>query len=114
MTTSSDPRHLKRQQLIEELFKVSFSEQEVSEEARQILEKKEIIDKTIARIAPEFPISQINRVDLAILRLAVYEMTIERKNPPKVVINEAIELAKRYGGDSSPAFVNGALAKLLN
>ena len=51
---------------------------------------------------------------MAILRLAVYELLIEKKEPPKVIVDEAIELAKEYGGDSSPAFINGALGKVIN
>ena len=71
-----------------------------------------IIEKKIAVAAPEFSIDKINKTDLAILRLAVYELLVEKKQPPKVIIDEAIELAKEYGGDSSPAFINGALGNI--
>ncbi len=54
----------------------------------------------------------MNKVDLAILRLAVYEMTWDDDIPTKVAINEAVELAKRFGGDDSPSFVNGVLGKV--
>ena len=56
----------------------------------------------------------MSKVDLAILRLAVYEMKIDEEIPVKVAINEAVELAKKFGGDDSPAFVNGVLAKLAD
>ncbi len=113
MKTANDPRHKKRQQLLEELFKREFHNQPISSQAKEIFAKKQTIDDLIRQVAPEFPIEKINRVDLAILRLAVYEMTVDKKQPAKVVVDEAVELAKEYGGESSPGFVNGALGKLL-
>jgi N utilization substance protein B len=114
MKSPQDPRHKKRQKVIEDLFKVEFHKQRIGQHAKEILEKKEFIDKSIEKAAPEFPVSKINRVDLAILRLAVFELLIEKKEPPKVIIDEAVELAKEYGGDTSPAFVNGALGNIAN
>lgn len=70
------------------------------------------IDSAIETAAPEWPITKIARVDLAILRLAVYELAITKKEPPKVVIDEAIELAKRYGNEHSASFINGALGTI--
>jgi N utilization substance protein B len=67
------------------------------------------LDETIAPIAPEWPVDQIARVDKAILRMALYELKYEKDTPVKVVINEAVELAKAFGGDSSSKFVNGVL-----
>lgn len=113
MKTAFDPRHKKRQKLVEELFKVDFYPQPIIEGAEEIMKHQALLDEKIHIAAPEFPIDKINKVDLAILRLAVYEMLIVKKEPPKVIIDEAIELAKEYGGDSSPAFINGALGKLL-
>lgn len=114
MKTASDPRHTARQEVVEGLFSQSFLSQKTkNEKVKIIVEKFEQIDEIIKRVAPEFPVDKINRVDLAILRLAVFEIEIEKKEPPKVVIDEAIELAKEYGGDSSPGFVNGALGKLI-
>ncbi len=112
MKTPLDPRHRRRQKLVEELFKVDFHKQRVDKDTKKILERKEFIDKKIESAAPEFSIDKINKVDLAILRLAVYELLVEKTQPPKVIIDEAIELAKEYGGDSSPSFVNGALGNL--
>lgn len=71
------------------------------------------LDATIQPIAPEWPISQIARVDRTILRMAVYEMTELDDAPPKVVINEAVELAKAFGSDNSSKFVNGVLGTIL-
>ncbi|HSX40647.1 MAG TPA: transcription antitermination factor NusB [Candidatus Saccharimonadales bacterium] len=114
MKTPLDPRHKKRQHLVEELFKFEFHHQRVTAETKKILDKKTELDNAIGKAAPEFPVDKINRVDLAILRLAIYELLIEKSQPPKVVVDEAIELAKEYGGDTSPAFVNGALGKIIH
>ena len=71
------------------------------------------IDKKISSLAVKFPIEKIAKIDLAILRLAVFELTVEKKEPQRVVINEAVELAKELGGDKSYAFINGVLGKLI-
>jgi transcription antitermination protein NusB len=112
MKTPLDPRHKKRQKLVEELFKIDFHKQRIDKNTKTILVSKDFIDKKIEAAAPEFSIDKINKVDLAILRLAVYELLIEKTQPPKVIIDEAVELAKEYGGDSSPSFVNGALGNI--
>ncbi len=113
MKTALDPRHTKRQKIVEDLFKIEFHKQPVSPASQEILEHLKSIDENISSAAPEFPIDKINRVDLAILRLAIYELLVAKKEPPKVIIDEAIELAKEYGGESSPAFINGALGKVI-
>ncbi len=113
MKNPLDPRHQKRQKLVEELFKIDFHKQPIGKETQEILTNQKAIDEAIHKVAVEFPIDKINKIDLAILRLAVYELLIEKKEPPKVVIDEAIELAKEYGGDTSPAFVNGALGNII-
>ena len=77
------------------------------------MENLDAIDGKIVVLAPEFPIDKINKVDLAILRLGVYELTIDTTQPERVVIDEAIELAKEFGNDASPGFINGALGKLV-
>lgn len=71
------------------------------------------LDKLISGAASEWPIPKIAKVDLAILRLAVYELMIDKKEPPKVVIDEAVEIAKEFGNSSSPGFVNGVLGTIL-
>lgn len=114
MKNPLDPRHKKRQKTIEDLFKTSFVNQKTGENAQKIILNLKDIDKIIKLAAPEFPTEKINKVDLAILRLAVYELKIEQKEPPKVIVDEAIELAKEYGGDKSPGFINGALGKIVN
>jgi N utilization substance protein B len=113
MKTPLDPRHKKRQKIVESLFKYDFHKQIVNDITKKILSHQKYIDKQIVVAAPEFSIDKINRIDLAILRLAVYELLIEKTQPVKVIIDEAIELAKEYGGDSSPSFINGALGNIV-
>ncbi|MBP9719301.1 MAG: transcription antitermination factor NusB [Candidatus Levybacteria bacterium] len=113
MKTPLDPRHAKRQKTIEELFKADFHTQHITEQATAVMQQKAFLDEAIKKAAVEFPIEKINKVDLAILRLAIYELLVEKKEPPRVIIDEAIELAKEYGGETSPAFINGALGNIL-
>lgn len=70
------------------------------------------LDQTIARYAPEWPIDQIAAIDRNILRIACWEFAVSEGTPVKVAINEAVELAKLYGSDSAPRFVNGVLGSL--
>ncbi|MFY9484748.1 MAG: transcription antitermination factor NusB [Patescibacteria group bacterium] len=67
------------------------------------------IDAKILEVAPDWPIEQIASVDKAVLRLSIYELLFVRDIPPKVAINEAVELAKTFGGENSSKFVNGVL-----
>ena len=76
---------------------------------RDILEHQEAIDGTITRFAPDWPLEKITMVDRNVLRIGVYELLYNFEIPSKVAINEAIELAKSFGGDSSGRFVNGVL-----
>jgi N utilization substance protein B len=113
MKTPLDPRHKKRQKAVEDLFRIEFHKQRVGNYAKKIFDNKQFLDEQIIKAAPEYPIAKINRTDLAILRLAVYELLLEKSQPAKVIIDEAVELAKEYGGETSPAFINGALGKLI-
>lgn len=76
-----------------------------------VLRKRDLIDPIIEKCAPEWPLEQITTVDRNVLRLGIYELMFGKYEevPPKVAINEAIELAKAYGGESSGRFVNGVL-----
>lgn len=71
-----------------------------------------LIDERIEQAAPMWPMGQMALVDKAIMRLAVYELLFAPETPPKVVINEAVELAKLYASDSSPRFINGVLGTI--
>lgn len=79
-----------------------------------ILEKRETIDQQIADAAPAFPVAQLPAVDRNILRIAIYELTSEPDVPLKAAINEAVEIAKQYGGENSGKFVNGVLGTIAN
>lgn len=97
----------------EDLGDVDEKNQEYIEGKYQmILEKETEIDASIDQIAEGWKTTRMGKVDLTILRLAVYEMKFDEEIPVGVAINEAVELAKKFGGDDSPAFVNGILAKL--
>lgn len=114
MKTVNDPRHQRRQHIIQLLFAQSFPHKEPIDKSIQgIMDNLSLIDTKIQEVAPEYPIDKINKIDLAILRLAVYEILLEKEAPTKVIIDEAIELGKEFGGESSPAFINGALGKLV-
>jgi len=78
-----------------------------------VLRQQVGLDAIIQRIAPEWPVEQLSPVDRNILRLAAYEIMLDHSAPPKVAINEAVELAKMFGGDSSSRFVNGVLGTLF-
>lgn len=77
-----------------------------------VIQNKEKIDQNIRRFAPAWPIEQIPVIDRNILRLAIFELLCDNKAPLKVAINEAVELAKRFGSDSSSKFVNGVLGSV--
>lgn len=115
MKTTLDPRHQKRDKIVRELFSWGFNSQSVgkNELTKDVIKKLPLIDRIITKSAPQWPIAQINRIDLAILRLAVWELKIVKREPPKVIIDEAIELGKTYGSEKSPGFINGALGTIL-
>lgn len=89
---------------------------ELAEFVRQIvfgvLPLRTRLDELIAHYAPEWPFDQIAAIDRNILRIAVWEFAASNTTPLKVAINEAVELAKQYGSDSAPRFVNGVLGSL--
>jgi len=95
-----------RETLIQEAL--SFSEELV----RGVVQHKSELDALIRRSAPAFPLEQMSIVDRNILRLAIFEILFGDKTPLKVAINEAIELAKDFGSDSSPRLINGVLGSI--
>lgn len=121
IVVNDDPRHQRRIALMQALFAYSFSDQqaastpgeeEITKTVSAIKADEVEIDALLHGAAPERPLAEINKVDLAILRLIVFESR-HKKTPKKVLINEAIELAKEFGTDSSSAFVNAVLGKIL-
>ena len=124
-----------REQVFKMLFRVEFHERDempeqmalceeqeaawnekeasyISNKFEQIVEHLSEIDQMVNEVSEGWKTTRMGKVDLTLIRLAVYEMKFEEDIPVKVAINEAVELAKQYGTDDSPAFVNGVLAKL--
>ncbi|MEB2334932.1 MAG: transcription antitermination factor NusB [Anaerolineaceae bacterium] len=103
-----------------EVFQARLNEaplpDDLSEFARSIvfgvLSLTQPLDQSIANYAPEWPLDQIAAIDRNILRIALWELVVASDTPMKVAINEAVELAKSYGSDSAPRFVNGVLGSL--
>jgi N utilization substance protein B len=125
----TDPRHRRRQKIVQHLFEWWFYRESPKRQkevlarnpkgqstqlTNKILKHQKEIDEQIVQAAREWPLEGIAQVDLSILRLAVYELLFDNTTPPKVVIDESIELAKELGGESSPAFINGVLGKIIS
>ena len=103
-----------------EIYKLRLEDaplaEDLAEFARQIifgiLPLTNILDHLIAKYAPDWPLDQIAAIDRNILRMALWEFAVSHDTPIKVAINEAVELAKQYGSDSAPRFINGVLGAL--
>ena len=112
MKTATDPRHLRRREAVKVLFAETYTAQPNPPElVVKINAQKDKINKLISNAAPQWPIDKLNKIDLAVLWLAVYEMENEN-TPPKVIIDEAVELAKEFGSESSSSFINGVLGTI--
>ncbi len=79
-----------------------------------VLKHRDNLDQVIAQHAPEWPLDQIAIIDRNILRIAIHELTQDKKLPVKVVINEAVEIAKLFGAEGSPRFINGVLGSITD
>ena len=130
-------RHELREHVFRMLFRREFfgTEEEFSEQVDMYLEELEPLgeedesymrkktddiyahvpelDEKLNEVARGWKTGRMGKVDLTVLRLALYEIRYEEAVPEKVAINEAVEIARKYGGDDSPSFVNGILAKLV-
>ena len=134
MSTVSNARHLARVMAMQALYEVDAvdgdpaavldavaAEHQARARARAlasdlvqgVLHHREAIDAVIGEAAPQWPLAQVAGVDKAVLRVAVFELLFGRRVPPKVAINEAIDIAKTYGGEGSGRFVNGVLGHVL-
>jgi N utilization substance protein B len=115
MKTLKDPRHIKRENAVKSLFSWEFNHNAriKNKLAKKIVNSLEKIDKLISENAPEWPIKKINKIDLAILRLAIFELIIDQKQPPRAIIDEAVELGKQYGSEQTPKFINGVLGAIF-
>lgn len=115
MKTALDPRHQNRRRVIQELYSYFLNKQTLLtiSESKEIVAKLAIIDKEITTNAPEWPLSNINKIDLAILRLGAFEILYRDNLSINIVIDEAVELGKEFGSESTPSFVNAVLAKIV-
>lgn len=96
-----------------EEFAPEFDDQQFSEQlVKHVQENLAKLDAVIREYAPEWPLEQITVVDRNVLRIGIYELQYDKEIPPKVAINEAIELAKTFGGPSSGKFINGVLGTI--
>ena len=116
-----DPRHIKRLNLVQNLYSYCFCvdgktkifpNKKDSKLTNEIIDHLDEIDLHISKSAPKYPINKIAKTDLSILRLAVFELLIDKKEPTKVVINEAVEIAKELGNERSFAFINAVLGSI--
>ncbi|MBM4402136.1 MAG: transcription antitermination factor NusB [Candidatus Cloacimonetes bacterium] len=137
MKEKTDPRHQARRIALQTLFEWSFLSRKPNEILREnfarleskksvsadkelaekialgVTENRQEIDKVISDCAPDWPIEQTAKIDLAILRIAVFELFIGKTTPAKVVIDEAVELGKEFGSEKSGNFVNGVLGTVV-
>ena len=107
-----DPSEVVERRVTEDSFS-SSSENFLRSLFCGVLEKRDEIDKMISEFAPSWPMGQMATLDRNLLRMAIYEMVMSDETPPKVAINEAVELAKVFGSDSSSKFVNGVLGSVM-
>lgn len=112
MKTSTDPRHKKRLAKVFAIFSHSFTTPSSDKVIDSLLANLPIIDQAISSAAPDWPLKNINKIDLAVLRVATDEL-LSSDTPPKVVIDEAVEIAKQYGAENSSSFINGVLGTIL-
>ena len=84
-----------------------------SADSREIITHLPEIDQLITQFAPKWPLEKINHIDLAVLRCAIWEIKYHSETPPKVVVDEAVEIAKEFGTETSGSFVNGVLGGIM-
>lgn len=135
MKSKNDPRHNARKLALTSIFCWIFSEpdpddcMELSQDLLEtrnadeeltnaiikgVQENRKAIDDLIVQNAPEWPLDKIAKVDLVILRIAIYELAFSKETPSKVAIDEAVELAKEFGNETSSKFVNGVLGSIVS
>lgn len=125
MKTAYDPRHLSRIKAFEYLYSYYFNKEKIEQAVKTpqkqlsidiisgVIQNKDQIDAILNKTAPQWTVENMKLVDLTILRIGVLEGFIIKSIPPNVSIDESIELAKRYGDENSPSFVNGVLGAMI-
>lgn len=116
----ADKRHIKRLHLVQAVYSYEFHknteaivDQDIVTEMQEILSHAPELLPIMAKHAPKYPIDSIAKVDRAVLLVALYELYYKKETPAKVIINEAVEVAKEIGGSRSFAFINGVLGSAL-
>ena len=110
-----DLRHKKRIKIFQQLYSYFFypnQKNNFDKKTLEIIKYQDKINKYINKFSLKFKVEKIAKVDLAILQVAIYELIIEKKEPSKVIIDEAVELAKEFGNEKSYAFVNAILGQV--
>ncbi|MBW6441763.1 transcription antitermination factor NusB [Patescibacteria group bacterium] len=136
MISDTDPRHTSRKLALSSIFSWSFAEPDIErniEASAEILEEEGVsydneltkfivdgvrehideIDRIVEECAPDWPLDKIAKIDLVILRIAIFEVLFGKKTPVKVAIDEAVEIAKEFGNDTSHKFVNGVMGTVV-
>ena len=112
LDTVGHPPEVTMARLLEESPAPAEAEAFARELVQGVLDSRDRIDAVIRKTAPAWPIEQVPAIDRNILRLAIYEILIDNRVPMRAAINEAVELAKEFGGETSPKFVNGVLGSV--
>lgn len=136
MISDTDPRHTSRKLALSSIFSWSFAEPDMEKNIQasaEILEEEGVsyddeltkflvdgvrehideIDKIVEECAPDWPLDKIAKIDLVILRIAIFEILFGKKTPTKVAIDEAVEIAKEFGNETSHKFINGVLGTVV-
>ncbi len=136
MISDTDPRHTSRKLALSSIFSWSFAEPDIEKNIQasaEILEEEGVsyddeltkflvdgvrehideIDKIVEECAPDWPLDKIAKIDLVILRIAIFEILFGKKTPTKVAIDEAVEIAKEFGNETSHKFINGVLGTVV-
>jgi len=111
--SKNDPRHQKRIKSIQSLFAWGITNKTDDDSLLPIISEIKKIDNLISTAAPKWPLDQINKVELAILRYSIWELTNKSETPPSVIIDEAIEIGKEFGDAKSSPFINAVLGNIL-
>lgn len=120
MKTQRDPRHQHRISVMQLLYSLEFQSEipketspEVKQAVTEIVLNKDKINSTIDSYAKSFTSTRMSKLDLAVLQLGIYELLYVRKEPYRVVVDEAIEIAKEFGSENSQKFINGILGNVV-
>jgi len=111
--SKNDPRHQKRIKSIQSLFAWGITHKIDDDSLLPIISEINKIDQLISTTAPKWPLDQVNKVELAILRYSIWELINKPETPAKVIIDEAIEIGKEFGDTKSSPFINAVLGNIL-